>query len=70
MGRHAAGPPCACRRAVPYGHRFAVQTENAVSWVEEMTNYNVPHGKLNRGLAVLDGAPPRSAPFPAPCSLR
>lgn len=32
------------------------QTENAVTWIKEMTDYNVPKGKLNRGLAVLDGA--------------
>lgn len=31
------------------------QTENAMSWIKEMTDYNVPKGKLNRGLAVLDG---------------
>lgn len=27
-----------------------------MTWIKEMTDYNVPKGKLNRGLAVLDGA--------------
>jgi farnesyl diphosphate synthase len=35
---------------------LAVQTKDAVAWVREMIDYNVPLGKLNRGLAVLDGA--------------
>lgn len=26
-----------------------------VEWVEQMFRYNVPHGKLNRGLAVVAG---------------
>ncbi|GAB4822318.1 hypothetical protein N2152v2_009364 [Parachlorella kessleri] len=30
------------------------QPEFAKKWMEEMLNYNVPHGKLNRGMAVLD----------------
>jgi hypothetical protein len=33
-----------------------LQTANAVAWMREMMDYNVPLGKLNRGLAVLDGA--------------
>lgn len=28
---------------------------NAVKWVREMVEYNVPGGKLNRGLAVVEG---------------
>lgn len=32
------------------------QTKDAVAWLREMFEYNVPLGKLNRGLAVLDGA--------------
>jgi farnesyl diphosphate synthase len=32
-----------------------VQTKDAVAWLSEMLDYNVPLGKLNRGLAVLDG---------------
>jgi len=31
------------------------QMSYAVDWLQRMTDYNVPHGKLNRGLAVLDG---------------
>lgn len=31
------------------------QLSYAVEWLERMHKYNVPHGKLNRGLAVLDG---------------
>ena len=37
------------------------QTANAVAWMEEMMDYNVPLGKLNRGLAVLDGEAPAAA---------
>lgn len=44
----------------------AWQTKDAVAWLREMLDYNVPLGKLNRGLAVLDGAcQPRVARFVA-----
>ena len=33
-----------------------------------MTEYNVPHGKLNRGMAVLDGVFPGAAL--GPCGAR
>jgi len=36
---------------------LSVQTTDAVAWLREMMDYNVPLGKLNRGLAVLDGEP-------------
>jgi hypothetical protein len=36
-------------------HTSGPQTSNAVAWMREMMDYNVPLGKLNRGLAVLDG---------------
>ena len=31
------------------------QVKIAVDWIDKMVEYNVPHGKLNRGLAVVDG---------------
>tara|TARA_B110000008_G_scaffold20195_1_gene18674 strand:- start:11119 stop:12327 length:1209 start_codon:yes stop_codon:yes gene_type:complete len=31
------------------------QVKIAVEWIKRMIDYNVPHGKLNRGLAVVDG---------------
>ena len=31
------------------------QVTIAVAWIKRMIEYNVPHGKLNRGLAVVDG---------------
>ena len=31
------------------------QVQIAVDWIREMISYNVPHGKLNRGIAVMDG---------------
>ena len=31
------------------------QVQIAVDWIREMIAYNVPHGKLNRGIAVMDG---------------
>ena len=31
------------------------QVAIAVAWIKRMIAYNVPHGKLNRGLAVVDG---------------
>ena len=31
------------------------QVKIAVDWIDRMVEYNVPHGKLNRGLAVVDG---------------
>jgi farnesyl diphosphate synthase len=31
------------------------QVKIAIDWIEEMISYNVPHGKLNRGIAVMDG---------------
>jgi len=31
------------------------QVTIAVEWIKRMIHYNVPHGKLNRGLAVVDG---------------
>ncbi len=31
------------------------QVAIAVDWIDKMVEYNVPHGKLNRGLAVVDG---------------
>ena len=43
-------------RGSPTLRRAAAQTPNALSWIKEMSEYNVPKGKLNRGLAVLDGA--------------
>eukprot|EP00793_Prasinoderma_coloniale_P005715 PRCOL_00004189-RA len=33
----------------------AAMPPNAVKWVREMVEYNVPGGKLNRGLAVVEG---------------
>lgn len=30
------------------------QPESSKQWVKEMLDYNVPLGKLNRGMAVLD----------------
>jgi len=33
----------------------ALQPDYAREWIKEMTQYNVPKGKLNRGMAVLDG---------------
>mmetsp|Transcript_14507 Transcript_14507/g.37371 ORF Transcript_14507/g.37371 Transcript_14507/m.37371 type:complete len:263 (-) Transcript_14507:599-1387(-) len=33
----------------------ARQPAYAQKWISEMQNYNVPKGKLNRGMAVLDG---------------
>ena len=30
------------------------QPDQSKEWMERMLNYNVPHGKLNRGMAVLD----------------
>ena len=47
----------AARAGGPRLSRARTQTANAVAWMREMIEYNVPHGKLNRGLAVLDGAP-------------
>lgn len=32
-----------------------------VAWVEKTFRYNVPHGKLNRGLAVVAGTQPAPA---------
>ena len=51
-------PACHVVRRVAYSRRFLplVQTKDAVVWIREMLDYNVPLGKLNRGLAVLDGA--------------
>ncbi|EEH53207.1 uncharacterized protein MICPUCDRAFT_44821 [Micromonas pusilla CCMP1545] len=31
------------------------QVQIAIQWIDKMVEYNVPHGKLNRGLAVIDG---------------
>ena len=31
------------------------QVKIATDWIDKMVEYNVPHGKLNRGLAVVDG---------------
>jgi farnesyl diphosphate synthase len=31
------------------------QVQIALDWISKMMEYNVPHGKLNRGLAVVDG---------------
>ena len=31
------------------------QVKIAVDWIDRMIEYNCPHGKLNRGLAVVDG---------------
>jgi hypothetical protein len=31
------------------------QEPEMVAWVEQTFRYNVPHGKLNRGLAVVAG---------------
>lgn len=31
------------------------QVQIALDWIGKMMEYNVPHGKLNRGLAVVDG---------------
>lgn len=31
------------------------QPKYAQEWISKMQDYNVPHGKLNRGMAVLDG---------------
>ena len=31
------------------------QEPEMVAWVEKTFRYNVPHGKLNRGLAVVAG---------------
>ena len=45
-----------------------LQTSNAVAWMREMMDYNVPLGKLNRGLAVLDGeCLPPVAKYDQPC---
>lgn len=30
------------------------QPDQSKAWMDRMINYNVPHGKLNRGMAVLD----------------
>jgi farnesyl diphosphate synthase len=30
------------------------QPEQSKQWMKRMLDYNVPHGKLNRGMAVLD----------------
>ena len=47
------------------------QTTNAVAWMREMMDYNVPLGKLNRGLAVLDGeCLPPTAKHDQPCRHR
>ena len=42
------------------------QVKIAVDWIDRMIEYNCPHGKLNRGLAVVDGmrAPPARTPSP------
>ena len=42
------------------------QTKDAVAWIREMLDYNVPLGKLNRGLAVLDGTWPAAAVASSP----
>eukprot|EP00899_Mesostigma_viride_P008726 jgi/Mesvir1/17855/Mv12938-RA.1 len=34
--------------------KFCEHTEEAKTWLTEMINYNVPGGKLNRGLAVVE----------------
>ena len=31
------------------------QVQIAVDWIDRMVEYNVPHGKLNRGIAVVEG---------------
>eukprot|EP00227_Mantoniella_beaufortii_P007464 CAMPEP_0197591774 /NCGR_PEP_ID=MMETSP1326-20131121/13907_1 /TAXON_ID=1155430 /ORGANISM="Genus nov. species nov., Strain RCC2288" /LENGTH=368 /DNA_ID=CAMNT_0043157331 /DNA_START=48 /DNA_END=1154 /DNA_ORIENTATION=+ len=31
------------------------QVKIAVDWIDRMVEYNVPHGKLNRGIAVVEG---------------
>ena len=70
-GSASAATPCTCaihpllpntcraprsERRLALTALLAVQTKDAVAWVREMIDYNVPLGKLNRGLAVLDGA--------------
>jgi hypothetical protein len=37
------------------------QEPEMVAWVEKTFRYNVPHGKLNRGLAVVAGTQPAPA---------
>jgi hypothetical protein len=51
----AAVHSCTCAQERRSRTLWVPQTTNAVAWMREMMDYNVPLGKLNRGLAVLDG---------------
>ena len=45
------------------------QVKIAVDWIDRMIEYNCPHGKLNRGLAVVDGMRALAGENPVPDDL-